>query len=276
MVTVRPNRSHSLVLSGIRWQRLGTGGCVVAATGSLGTAIRARLDQLGLPARRFTAAGYISAATLSRVFAGQESLRDPSRVAELERGLGWRPGSVNAVLTGKAPTTIEVRAWPNVDSDWRRAVETAWREADDDPAPRPGRPTDLVDPDRTAELVDFLFHTVRASGEGERTYDDVAEEMARSGRSLTSSDLQDLRTGARTLLDRRDAQALAGVFGVPTSYFFDPVDAERVMRQLTAVAALRDAGVERVALRFAGLSEDDRRTAEALIEHLRSAGNGLA
>lgn len=243
----------------------------MAAAGSLGAAVRARLDALGLPARRFTAAGYISGATLSRVFAGQDSLRDPGRAAELERGLGWRPGSINGLRTGAAPNAIAVPDWPRPDGDWRAAVEAAWLSVGNDVAKVPAAEADFVDVGRVAALTDFLFTTVHSTGGSERSYEEVAEVVRAAGRDLSASDLRDLRDGTRTALDRMDAQAVAGAFGVPTSYFFDPVDAERVKRQLTAVAALRDAGVERMATRFAGLSEDNRRTAEALIEHLRSA-----
>ena len=242
----------------------------MAAAGSLGAAIRARLDELGLPARRFTAAGFISAATLSRVLAGQEALRDPARAAELERGLGWRPGSINGLRTGAGTSAIPVRDWPRPDGDWRAAVEAAWFGAGGLQRRLEG-PADLVPADLVASLTDFLFRTVHSTTGVERSFEEVSDLVAQSGRSLSASELEDLRTGDRTMLNRLDAQALAGAFGVPTSYFFDPVDTERVKRQLAAVAALRDAGVERVATRFAGLSEDNRKTAEALIEHLRSA-----
>lgn len=237
----------------------------MAGSGALGRAIRARLDRLGLPARRFTAAGYISAATLSRVFAGQDGLRDPSRVAELERGLGWRQGSVNAVREGRSPLEIRVSDWPRADGDWRTAVEGAWVAADEHVASVQGEPS----PDLAA-LIDFLFTTVHAPDAPELTYDEIARRVREAGRSLTSADLEALRAGHGRALERADAQALAGAFGVPTSYFYDPVDAERVRRQLTALATLRRDGVERIALRSAGLSDGALRAIEDMVEHLRS------
>ena len=243
----------------------------MAAAGSLGTAIRARLDELGLPARRFTAAGYISAATLSRVFAGQDTLRDPARAAELERGLGWRAGSINAVRAGRSATAIAINGWPSADGDWRSAVEAAWAVADAPVAAYGTGAEDVVPPDLLPGLLDFLFATVRPADADELATEEVARRVSDGGGALTAADLEALRSGERRDLGRQDAQALAGAFGVPTSYFFDRVDADRVRDQLLLVAALRESGVEQLAYRLAGLTGDDRRTAEAVIESLRVA-----
>ena len=64
-------------------------------------------------------------------------------------------------------------------------------------------------------------------------------------------------------------EALADFFGVPVSYFLDDDDAVRIDAELAMLAALRDAGVRRVALRAAGLSPKSLSAIQVIVERAR-------
>jgi hypothetical protein len=66
------------------------------------------------------------------------------------------------------------------------------------------------------------------------------------------------------------ARAVAQVFGVPVDYFSDPSIARSTDEQLARLAAIRDAGVTRIALRAAGLSQQGLETLHELIDRIRA------
>ena len=77
-------------------------------------------------------------------------------------------------------------------------------------------------------------------------------------------------------------EALAGFFGVPPAYFFDDETAARVEAELDLLVAMKDAAVQKVALRAAGLSPRSLDSIAEVIERVReleglpreSSGNG--
>lgn len=94
--------------------------------GLVGDAIRDRVLDLGIPAKRVSDAGYIAQSTLERVLRSQDSLRSSHHEAQLERGLGWVAGSLDSIRAGGQPHEIPIKGWPRRDKDWRAAVEQAW------------------------------------------------------------------------------------------------------------------------------------------------------
>ncbi|MGI5041771.1 Secondary metabolite protein, partial [Streptomyces sp. JAC128] len=64
-------------------------------------------------------------------------------------------------------------------------------------------------------------------------------------------------------------RALAGFFGVNPGYFFDEEEAERQRAEIQLVAAMRDQGVRRVALRANGLSASSLNMVNTVIDQAR-------
>ncbi|MEV7088003.1 Secondary metabolite protein [Streptomyces sp. NPDC093085] len=106
-----------------------------------------------------------------------------------------------------------------------------------------------------AELLDYLFREVHPKGRGPYTYAEVSNGIReKSGVAISASAIQQLRTGTNTNPKMQTIAALAGFFGVSPSYFFDEAAAEKQRAEIQLVAAMRDQGVRRVALRASGLS----------------------
>jgi transcriptional regulator with XRE-family HTH domain len=106
-----------------------------------------------------------------------------------------------------------------------------------------------------AELLDYLFREVHPKGRGPYTYAEVSQGIRdTSGVAISASAIQQLRTGTNTNPKMQTIRALAGFFGVNPGYFFDEEEAERQRAEIQVVAAMRDQGVRRVALRANGLS----------------------
>lgn len=103
----------------------------------LGREVRRRLAELKVSGRALAEAGYIPRGNLQRLTAGRSL---PRELSGLDRGLGWAPGSAQAVADGKAPVALlipygqsiepghVVIDWPRPDDDWRAAIEAAWNE----------------------------------------------------------------------------------------------------------------------------------------------------
>ncbi|MGQ7297993.1 helix-turn-helix domain-containing protein [Quadrisphaera sp. KR29] len=121
-----------------------------------------------------------------------------------------------------------------------------------------------------AEKVDHLFRTVRSS-RGEYTYEQVASEIRDAGGpTISAAYVWMLRNGKRDNPTMKHLEALASFFGVPAAYFFDDEVSAAVNEQLSLVAAMRDAGVRKVALRASGLSPESLGTIADMIERVRA------
>jgi len=121
-----------------------------------------------------------------------------------------------------------------------------------------------------AELLDYLFGEVHPKDRGPYTYAEVAQGIRdTSGAAISASAIQQLRTGTNTNPKMQTIRALAGFFGVPPGYFFDEDVAERTRAEIQVVAAMRDQGVRRVALRANGLSTSSLQMLNAVIDQAR-------
>ncbi|MFD9428492.1 MULTISPECIES: Secondary metabolite protein [unclassified Streptomyces] len=121
-----------------------------------------------------------------------------------------------------------------------------------------------------AELLDYLFREVRPKGRGPYTYAEVSQGIRdTSGVAISASAIQQLRTGTNTNPKMQTIRALAGFFGVNPGYFFDEAEAERQRAEIQVVAAMRDQGVRRVALRANGLSTSSLHMLNTVIDQAR-------
>lgn len=121
-----------------------------------------------------------------------------------------------------------------------------------------------------AEKVDHLFTTVRSS-RGEYTYEQVASEIRDAGGpTISAAYVWMLRNGKRDNPTMKHLEALASFFGVPAAYFFDDEVSKAVNEQLAVVAAMRDAGVRKIAMRASGLSSESLGTIVDMIERVRA------
>lgn len=121
-----------------------------------------------------------------------------------------------------------------------------------------------------AELLDYLFREVHPKGRGPYTYAEVSQGIRdNSGVAISASAIQQLRTGTNTNPKMQTIRALAGFFGVNPGYFFDEAEAERQRAEIQVVAAMRDQGVRRVALRANGLSTSSLHMLNTVIDQAR-------
>lgn len=130
--------------------------------------------------------------------------------------------------------------------------------------PEPGRGETL------AERLTRLFEIVHPRDRGPYSNEEVAQKIAETGGpKISHVYVWQLRTGRRDNPTKRHLEALANFFGVPVAYFFDDEEAAAVSEELETLRAMRDAGVQRVAARVAGLSPKSLNAVLAQIEHVR-------
>ncbi len=130
-----------------------------------------------------------------------------------------------------------------------------------------GRP----EPKRTvADKLESLFRTVHPAEGSEYSLEDVARAIRDAGGpTISASYIWQLRKGIKDNPTKKHIEALAEFFGVSPAYFFDDEAADRIEAELAMLAAMRDAGVRRVALRTAGLSPRSLSAIESIIDSVR-------
>lgn len=121
-----------------------------------------------------------------------------------------------------------------------------------------------------ASRLDQLFKTARPAGK-QWTNAEVAAELKKTSPDLKVGAvyLSQLRTGKRTNPSHELLAALANFFGVSVAYFFDEKLADSVMTELAAVEAMRQAGVRAVAMRAAGMREDNLEAITTIMDQYR-------
>jgi transcriptional regulator with XRE-family HTH domain len=126
---------------------------------------------------------------------------------------------------------------------------------------------DTPDKATLAQKVDALF---RAPGH-EYTYAEVAEGIRdMGGPTISTTQLWELRNGAKTNPRLEHLEAMAKYFRVPTRYFLPDDDlGEEIYARLKLLNAMRDSQIERIALRASGLSPQTLQTIAELIERAR-------
>lgn len=90
------------------------------------------------------------------------------------------------------------------------------------------------------------------------------------GTGLSGTYIGNLRKGTQKP-SLENAVKIAKFFGIPLDYFSDSATAQAVERDLRKIEALRDARVERIAMRAAGLPPEMQDAALTVVEQLRRA-----
>ncbi|MET9322986.1 helix-turn-helix domain-containing protein [Streptomyces sp. NPDC003038] len=117
--------------------------------------------------------------------------------------------------------------------------------------------------------LNHLFTSTTPAGRGPYTAEEVARAITAAGVPISGSYIWLLRKGQRDNPTLRHVEGLARFFGVPPAYFFDDQVTETVNAELALLMAMRDAQVQRVALRTAGLSQRSLRSINEVIERVR-------
>ncbi|MFF0063845.1 helix-turn-helix domain-containing protein [Streptomyces sp. NPDC005279] len=120
-----------------------------------------------------------------------------------------------------------------------------------------------------ADKLNHLFRTVVPAGRGPFSVEEVAKAITETGVSISGSYIWLLRKGQRDNPTLRHLTALAKFFGVPPAYFFDDEVTADVNAELGLLVALRDTGVQMVALRAAGVSPKSLASIKEVIERVR-------
>ncbi|MFE7580044.1 helix-turn-helix domain-containing protein [Streptomyces gardneri] len=120
-----------------------------------------------------------------------------------------------------------------------------------------------------ADKLNSLFTSTVPAGRGPYSVEEVAREITEAGIPISGSYIWLLRKGQRDNPTLRHLEGLARFFGVPPAYFFDDQVTDKVNAELSLLMALRDAQVQRVALRTAGLSSKSLQSISEVIERVR-------
>lgn len=121
-----------------------------------------------------------------------------------------------------------------------------------------------------ADRLDHLFRTVpRPGGLSLWSNEQASVELARQGTPMSAAYLSQLRNGKRDNPSARHLNALASLFAVPISYFFDSDVAEKINNDLKLLSAIRDSDVQAIALRAHGLSPEGLASVKGIIDHIR-------
>jgi len=125
--------------------------------------------------------------------------------------------------------------------------------------------------DTIGQKLDLLFRTVTKPDGSEYNHREVAEGIGNKASSAYLWRIRNDKPGAQKP-GFEIIEALAEFFGVPTDYF----SSNRPMTQefehdLELAAALRQAGVQRIALRSKDLNEEGKQAVLEVIKHIRRA-----
>lgn len=97
----------------------------------------------------------------------------------------------------------------------------------------------------------------------------AAKELSAKGVKVTGTHLSLLRSGKRNNPSARLLAAIADLFDVPLTYFFDEHQAATINAELDLLAGLRDTQVRGILARAAGLSDSGRASLGAILDQIR-------
>jgi len=81
--------------------------------------------------------------------------------------------------------------------------------------------------------------------------------------------ISQLRNGKKNNPSARNLASIAELFAVPVDYFFNAETAEKIDADLRLLVAVRDSGVQGLALRAQGLSSESIASLAGIIEQVR-------
>ena len=127
-----------------------------------------------------------------------------------------------------------------------------------------------ADPGVIAERLQYLFENKRKPDGKKYSYREAIRAIeASGGASISVGYLSQLVTGVRTNPMMDAVQGLAKFFEVPLSYFDAHTDTADTNEQLKLVAAIRNAGVQDVAMRTIGLPPESVKLILGMIDRVR-------
>ena len=122
-----------------------------------------------------------------------------------------------------------------------------------------------------AARLNRLFDTVYPPGRGAHTSAEVIAALKSEGITMSAPYLSQLRSGNRTNPSSATMAALANFFRIKPAYFTDDEYYEKLDKELSWLAAGRDDGVRRIAVRAVGLSAQAQRDIVERVNELRRA-----
>jgi transcriptional regulator with XRE-family HTH domain len=122
-----------------------------------------------------------------------------------------------------------------------------------------------------AARLNRLFDTVYPPGRGAHTSAEVIAALKSEGITMSAPYLSQLRSGNRTNPSSATMAALANFFRIKPAYFTDDEYYEKLDKELSWLAAVRDAGVRRIAVRAVGLSAQAQQDIVERVNELRRA-----
>jgi transcriptional regulator with XRE-family HTH domain len=125
--------------------------------------------------------------------------------------------------------------------------------------------------DTIGQKLDLLFRTITKPDGSEYNHREVAEGIGNKASGAYLWRIRNDKPGAQKP-GFEIIEALAEFFGVPTDYFSSNQPMTQEFEQdLELAAALRDAGVQTIALRTRGLNEEGKKAVLEVIKHIRRA-----
>ena len=122
-----------------------------------------------------------------------------------------------------------------------------------------------------AARLNRLFDTVYPPGRGPHTSAEVIAALKAEGVTMSAPYLSQLRSGNRTNPSSTTMSALANFFRIKSAYFTDDEYYEKLDKELSWLASMRDDGVRRIALRAVGLSPEAQHEVVDRVNQLRRA-----
>jgi transcriptional regulator with XRE-family HTH domain len=120
-----------------------------------------------------------------------------------------------------------------------------------------------------AARLNRLFDTVYPPGRGPHTSAEVIAALKAEGITMSAPYLSQLRSGNRTNPSAATMAALANFFRIKPAYFTDNEYYEKLDKELSWLAIMRDEGVRRIASRTIGLSPEAQQDIVERVEELR-------
>jgi transcriptional regulator with XRE-family HTH domain len=128
----------------------------------------------------------------------------------------------------------------------------------------------MAAPRTLSEKLGHLFESIHPAGRGPYSNEEVAAAIRdQGGPTISATYIWLLRKGQRDNPTLKHVEALAGFFGVPPAYFFDDETTTKVDAELELLNVLKDLGVQKVAMRVAGLSPRSLDSISEMIDRVR-------
>jgi len=124
-----------------------------------------------------------------------------------------------------------------------------------------------------AARLNRLFEVVYPPGRGPHTSAEVIGALKAEGVTMYAPYLSQLRSGNRTNPSVATMAALANFFRIKPAYFTDDEYYEKLDKELTLLAGMRDEGVRRIAARTVGLSVEAKQDISMKVDEMRRREN---